>query len=137
MKHNNTHLIFAALVTISITGCYNPIDSLLPTHKPKKVKRVIHKKPKRVVVHYEAPTAEKSAKFQETMKKVALSTQDDNKYHKMALDTPVKKAWFKNLMYRLWDRQITRGQFIAEGLAKYPTKRYEFSFVADGFQNRS
>jgi len=87
--------------------------------------------------HYQKPTPEKDARFHETMKKVALSTKDNPKYHRMALDTPEKKTWFKSLMYRLWDRQITRSQFIAEGLEKYPTHRYEFEFIANGFQKHS
>ena len=68
---------------------------------------------------------------------VAKSTLRDSKYHKMALDTPAKKAWFRNLMYRLWDRQMTRSEFIAEGLQKYPTHSYEFRFISHGFQLRS
>jgi len=95
------------------------------------------KAPQRVQVHYKKPTATKSANFKNTMIKVALSTRDDAKYNKMQLDTPEKKAWFKDLMFRLWDRQVTRNTFIAEGLAKYPKHKYEFYFVANGFQKRS
>ncbi len=85
-------------------------------------------------VSYERPTASKEARFHPTMVKVAMSTKDDPKYNRMALDTPEKKAWFKTLMYRLWDRQITRKEFISEGLTKYPKHKYEFTFIANGFQ---
>jgi len=120
MKKN---LILTAVAVISFTGCSNPLSSVsAPTVQPKV---------------YEKPTAAKSAAFQETMMKVALSTRDDASYNKIALDTPEKKAWFKNLMYRLWDRQITRSQFVAEGLQQYPNRRYEFGFVANGFQKHS
>lgn len=88
-------------------------------------------------VHYQKPTPEKEERFRATMKEVALSTKDNPKYHRMALDTPEKKEWFKSLMYRLWDRQITRAQFIAEGLEKYPSHHYEFEFIANGFQQHS
>ena len=137
MKKHHSHLVLATFISIGITGCSNPLSLLLPSKKTTKVKSVIEQKPKHNPIHYAQPTPEKSEKFQEVMKKVAKSTLDDERYNKMALDTPEKKAWFKNLMYRLWDRQITRGQFIDEGLRRYPTKRYEFTYVADGFQKHS
>ncbi len=121
--HMKKHIMIVSVAALLFTGCSNPLTSVsTPTFKPAP---------------YEKPTPAKSAAFQETMMKVALSTKDDPKYNKIALDTPEKKAWFKNLMYRLWDRQITRNQFITEGLQKYPTRKYEFQFVANGFQKYS
>ena len=117
------YLVLATLATVAFTGCSNPINSLsTPTFTKQS---------------YQKPSATKSANYQNTMMKVALSTRDDANYNKMTLDTPEKKAWFKDLMFRLWDRQITRNQFMAEGLAKYPTHKYEFTFVSNGFQKRS
>lgn len=113
------HIIFVSLATLLFTGC-------APSSNPSLKQG-----------SYAKPSAAKSAAFQSTMMKVALSTRDDAKYNKIALDTPEKKAWFKDLMFRLWDRRITRNQFIAEGLAKYPTRGYEFRFVANGFQKHS
>jgi len=83
---------------------------------------------------YAAPTPAKQKKFQETMVKVAMSTKENPNYKRMSLDTPEKKTWFKSLMYRLWDRQITRAQFVSEGLVKYPKHTYEFSYIGNGFQ---
>lgn len=113
-------LLILTMVLISFTGCTNSLNTV----QTPKIKPHI----------YEKPTPAKAAKFHTTMVKVALSTQDDRKYTKMTLDTPEKKVWFKDLMYRLWDRQITRNQFIEEGLTKYPTHKYEFTYVANGFQ---
>ena len=87
-------------------------------------------------VVYEHPTPEKSAKFNPIMTKVALSTREDPNYNKMTIK-PEDKEWFKFLMYRYWDRQITRSQFIAEGVSKYPGHEYEFSFIANGLQLNS
>jgi len=84
---------------------------------------------------YEQPTPAKEQKFHEAMIKVAQSTRTNPNYNRMALNTPEEKEWFKNLMYRLWDRQITRQQFIAEGLAKYPNHKYEFEYIANAYQN--
>lgn len=117
----NKTLTTLLLAGLAINGC-----STTDTPTPK----VTH-------VHYKKPTPQKEEQFHKTMMKVALSTKEDDKYNRMALDTPEKKEWFKTLMYRLWDRQITRDQFIAEGIEKYPTHRYEFSFVANGFQKYS
>ncbi|MCF6206648.1 MAG: hypothetical protein L3J47_07135 [Sulfurovum sp.] len=83
---------------------------------------------------YERPTPAKEEKFHETMIKVAQSTQSNPNYNRMKLNTPEEKKWFKNLMYRLWDRQITRAQFIAEGTARYPNHKYEFTYIANAYQ---
>lgn len=85
---------------------------------------------------YQAPTEAKMSKFKPVMTEVALSTRNDPKYNKMTIK-PEDKEWFKLLMYRYWDRQITRGQFISEGISRYPGHTYEFSFIANGFQQRS
>lgn len=116
-------LILTTMATFAFTGCSNPfISSSVPTFKKQ---------------NYPKPTAAKSAIFQKTMMQVALSTKGNAKYNKMMLNTPEKKAWFKDLMFRFWDRRITKNQFMQEGLAKYPAHRYEFAFVANGFQIRS
>ena len=85
---------------------------------------------------YQAPTDAKMAKFKPVMTKVALSTRNDPKYNKMTIQ-PADKEWFQLLMYRLWDRQITRTQFVTEGVSRYPGHNYEYNFIAHGFQKRS
>ena len=112
-------LLIVVLAGLSFTGCTNSGADLSPS------------------TTYQKPIPQKEERFHKTMKEVALSTRDNPKYNRMALETPEKKEWFKTLMYRLWDRQITRNQFISEGLTKYPTHQYEFAFIANGFQQRS
>jgi len=136
------HLLVAIALLLTLTGCINPFTIFVPSPKQSKIyvkyKRahvVKYKKPR--VVKYQKPTAAKLTVFQKTMREVALSTQNDPRYNKMTLDTPLKKSWFKDLMYKLWDRQITKSQFVTEGLRRYPSHRYEFTFVADGFKKRS
>lgn len=111
MRHT---LLIAVLIGFGFTGCNTPA----PT-PPKQT--------------YEKPTAQKQKKYQETMIRVASTIKNDRYYKRITLDTPEKKAWFKALTYRLWDRQISRYQFISEGVAKYPTHKYEFEFVVRGF----
>ena len=138
------HIIIVSLFGLLATGCTIPkIHN--PFHATKVSKAVtIDKKPdtpkedtNSSVPAYEKPTPEKEAIFVVTIKNVAHSTQTDPRYQKLALDTAEKKAWFKQLLYRLWDRQITRAQFIKEGLRKYPDREYEFRFIADSFQKYS
>lgn len=108
-------LLFTALVSLTFTGCSK--TQVMP---PK--------------IHHVKPTPSKEKVFKKAMREVALSTRNNSRYTKIELNTPEKKMWFKNLMYLLWDRQITRNDFIAQGLEEYPKHAYEFSFIAQGFQ---
>ena len=120
-------LTIITCVALGLSGCTSSMDSLMaptPAAAPK-------------AQHYQQPTAAQSDAYQQTMRKVAGGIQHDPKYQRIALDTPEKKAWFKSLTYRYWDRQISRQQFISEGLAQYPDHSYEFNFIANGFQKHS
>jgi hypothetical protein len=118
------YLLLASISLLGLSGCTPPSQYL--TSSPKSTTSS---------THYESPTPHKMALYQQTMRSVASGIQNDTKYQRIALDTPEKKEWFKHLTYRLWDRQITRQQFLAEGLAQYPTHRYEFEFIINGFAN--
>jgi hypothetical protein len=83
---------------------------------------------------YEKPTATKEILFNKKLQEVALLIPQDPLYDKINLDTPEKKEWFKMLTYRLWDRQITRYQYLSEGLEKYPSNKYEFEFIVKALQ---
>jgi len=123
------HMTIAILTALSFSGCTSSMDmNMFSTPKTQKAPT-----PKQ----YQTPTPEKSEAYSNTMRKVASGIKDDPNYNRIALDTPEKKAWFKNLTYRYWDRQITYGQFMSEGLSKYPDRKYEFNFVAKGFQKHS
>jgi len=142
----NIKLLLATGISAGLlSGCVNSITSPLSPEAPQTTTTpsTQHPTPKPATrqttpkkVPYAQASVEKKNRFYETMIAVANSTKQDPNYHRMALDTPQKKAWFKNLMYRLWDGQITKSQFIAEGVAKYPTHHYEFEFVANGFEKR-
>jgi len=112
-------LLIAILAGLTFTACTESTGSF---------------EPKQPV--YKAPSEAKMAKFKPVMTEVALSTRNDPNYNKMDIK-PEDKQWFQNLMYRYWDRQITRTQFISEGISRYPDHNYEFLFIANGFQKRS
>lgn len=120
------NLMIAAVIALGFSGCTSSVDHLLaePTHSSTSTM---------TQQRYEEPSGEKKAAYENTMRKIAAGIQDDPNYQRIAFDTAEKKAWFKNLTFRLWDRQITRDQFMSEALAKYPTHRYEFNFILRGF----
>lgn len=119
-------LTIAACLALGFSGCTNSMNSLIsPTAPAPKAQ------------HYQQPTAAQSEAYQQTMRKVAAGIQYDPNYQRIALDTPEKKAWFKSLTFRYWDRQISKSQFMSEGLAQYPDHSYEFNFIANGFQSHS
>ena len=84
---------------------------------------------------YEAPTPEKKERFKHDLAEVAKLVKSQPNYHPIGLGSPEEKAWFSTLTYRLWDRQITRHEFITEATQRYPQKTYEFTLIADAFQH--
>ena len=113
-----TKLLIAVMAAFTFTACTD--SGMTPAPAPV----------------YQAPTEAKMAKFKPVMREVALSTRTDPNYNKMTIRQE-DKQWFQNLMYRYWDRQITRTQFVSEGISRYPGHNYEFAFIADGFNKRS
>ncbi len=118
-------LTILALIGLSFSGCTNPMHTLSPSEPAPAAKKRV----------YQEPTAIKSEAYSNTMKRVASGIKNDPNYNKIALNTAEKKTWFRDLTYRLWDRQITNSQFISEGLAKYPSHKYEFEFIVRGFSS--
>jgi hypothetical protein len=88
---------------------------------------------KPVSQNYVQPSPEKKEAYENTMRKVASGIKDDPNYKRIALDTPEKRAWFRSITYQLWDRQISKQEFMSEGLSLYPDHQYEFQFVINGF----
>lgn len=119
------HLMIATFVAFGFSGCTSSTNLLSEPTEPRKITMAQQ--------HYEQPSAAKTEAYENTMRNIASGIQNDPNYQRIALDTPEKKAWFKNLTYRLWDRQMTRQQFMTDGLAKYPTHKHEFDFIINGF----
>ena len=118
-------LAIVTIIGFAFTGCSNPLGSLTPS----ATKDPVHTNA------YKSASAAKQTAYNNTMRKVASGIKNDPNYNRIALDTPEKKSWFRDLTYRLWDRQISKYQFVAEGLKKYPTHKYEFEFVTRGFNS--
>jgi len=129
------YLLLTSISLLGLSGCTSPSQYLnlnTPATKTTTKRTTI-----KTTTRYVSPTPHKLALYQQTMRSVASGIKHDTNYQRIALDTPEKKEWFKTLTYRLWDRQITRDQFMSEGLSKYPSRKYEFQFVIDGFANIS
>jgi len=129
---NRSIYLLALAAAIAMSGCSNPMETATPSPSTQRHLSDTHHPTNGM---YEAPTPGKEAKFHTAMIAVAKSTKLDPQYKKLSLDTPEAKSWFKNLMYRLWDRQITRAEFITEGTSVYPQHEYEFAYIANAFQN--
>ena len=125
------HFIFTVLVAFGFSGCTSSIDHLIEPKKPAQPNQQIQSI--QTQNYYEEPTPAKKEAYEKTMRKIASGIQDDTNYQRLSLNTAEKKEWFKKLTYRLWDRQITRQQFIAEGLKRYPNHGYELNFIVRGF----
>ena len=124
------YLLLTSLSILGLSGCTSPtaINAPSSSYKPTTT----YHKP---IQSYQKPTPNKLALYQQTMRTIASGITQDPNYRRIALDTAEKKEWFRDLTYRLWDRQITRSQFITEGLSRFPTHRYEFEFIVNGFEN--
>jgi len=119
-----TTLILTSIAILGFSGCTDALSSLTP----QETKTV------NAINYDEAPQSKVDA-FEIQKRKVGLSTQSNPTYQSPIAEvkTANKLGWFNNQMYRLWDRQITRSQYIAEGVSEFPTHRYEFTFIANGF----
>ncbi|GIT98004.1 hypothetical protein [Sulfurovum sp. TSL1] len=128
------HLLLPVLVAFGFSGCTSSIGHLIEPKKPTETTQPSQQiQTSQTQYGYEEPTPEKKEAYENIMRKVASGIQDDPNYQRLTLNTPEKKEWFKKLTYRLWDRQITRHQFINEGLKRYPDHGYELNFIVRGF----
>jgi hypothetical protein len=113
---------------IWLSGCSTDALSTAPA-KPKD--RIVSSIPKREISSTETT---KRQRFDETVRRIVAYIKTDPQYRKIGLKTPEEKRWFKNLLYELWNRDITKREFIARGVKRYPSKRYEFTVIADAMQ---
>ena len=128
------HLIIATLAAWGFSGCTSSMSYLTePTEPTQQTQSTQTTQAVTTEEYYEEPSSEKKEAYEKTMRKIASGIKDDPNYQRIALSTPERKEWFKKLTYRLWDRQITRQQFITEGLKRYPNHGYEFNFIIRGF----
>jgi len=65
----------------------------------------------------------------------AISVIDDAKadssYKKIPLDSRADQRWFMETMFKAWNKEITKEEFIKIGVEKFPNNKGSFQFVAD------
>ena len=123
MKMTFKTLLITSVITatgLSFTAC--------TTTRPVPPKPQVKKIPA-VPVKSEA---EKHQEYKLTMTQVGKDIKRDANYKRLDLSTPELKNWFTDITYKLWDKQISRGQFIAAGLERFPGHSYEFETISNG-----
>jgi len=118
---------FSAVVGLSFTACTPAPNPRVPAPKPQV---------KPVPAEPQMSEEEKQLAYKSSMRKVGAEIKHDANYRKLDLSTPELKEWFTDITYKLWDHQISRGQFVAAGLEKYPDRAYEFEVIANGLVTR-
>jgi len=126
MKLRIGTLSLLAAAGVSFTGCAT--DSA-PTPASHPASRIAKPHPQPAAAMHADQT-----RFNKVMAELVTRIKANPSYRKIGLKTPEQKRWFKQLLYKLWHRDITRAQFVAEGTKRYPDKRYEFSFIAEAMQ---
>lgn len=76
--------------------------------------------------------AKKNAAYKNAMREVGTTIKEDMNYKKLNLNTAQLKNWFTDITYKVWDHKISKSQFVAFGLQKFPDHAYEFNLIADG-----
>ena len=65
----------------------------------------------------------------------AISVIDDAKadssYKRIPLDSKADQRWLMETMFKAWEKEITKDEFIKIGLEKFPENRTSFEFVAN------
>ena len=126
MKIKSRSLFLASVVIatgLSFTACTRTPTPAVPVQK---------KMSKEESVRMNMTEEEKKAAYNSALKKVGKEIKRDANYKRLDLSSTELKNWFRDITYKLWDHQISRGQFIAYGLEKYPDRAYEFEVIADG-----
>ncbi len=55
----------------------------------------------------------------------------DSSYKKIPLDSRADQRWFMETMFKAWEKEITKEEFIKIGVEKFPDNKDSFQFVAD------
>ncbi len=120
----------ALLVALSFLGCTNSENSLMPSTTKTTSKNL-----KQNYIAYDKASEYKIKAFKQEQRRVGMLTKKDTNYKSFAsvLTTEEKKIWFNNIMFLLWDRQISKQEYIAKGMSKIPSHKYEFTFIANNF----
>ncbi len=124
------YIAITLMTALGFSGCTNSLSSL-NNSKPTTTANSYTQSH----IAYDTAPEHKIIAFRKAQRRVGLLTHNNPNYKsfKPVLTSEESKIWFNNQMYLLWDRQITKEQYIAQGVAKLPAYRYEFTFIANNF----
>lgn len=72
-----------------------------------------------------------SVAFDNRMGAFVAHIKEDPNYKRIPLETTADREWFYQLTEQVYEHKITKEQFVAEGVKKYPGYDASFSEVAD------
>jgi len=78
-----------------------------------------------------APVLAGSTGFDTRMAYMLSHVSADPGYKRIPISTSEERVWFSDLAERLYSNKITKEQFVAEGVAKFPGYDASFSTIAD------
>jgi len=73
--------------------------------------------------------------FEAKLNEVVKEVDKDPNYRRIPLDTKEDQEWFLSKAFPYWDNQISKEEFINEGLKRFPEYRDSFKFLAEKFKN--
>ena len=71
--------------------------------------------------------------FESRFNAVVKDIKKKDDYKKIPLKKNADTEWFIRESYKLWDKQITKEQYVSNGNAKFPGYTSTFEFLADEF----
>lgn len=71
------------------------------------------------------------AAFQSKLSSVAKEAAADPSYKEIPLNTTADKNWFTDLAYKYYKKDITGGEFVKQGVAKFPEYGDSFQYLAN------
>ncbi len=73
--------------------------------------------------------------FEVKYRAVIKEIQNDSSYKRIPLAGNKDLKWFNTMAFQLWDKQITKDQFVSEGLGRFPDYKKSFEYLANKFLN--
>ena len=69
--------------------------------------------------------------FEKKLTSVAETLPKEPGYKRIPLDTQTEQEWFTTQAFLLWDKKMSKDQFVTEGEKRFPGYKESFEVVAD------
>ena len=78
--------------------------------------------------------SQKVAKFEKRFEQVLDDLDKKDDYKKVPLDGTDDTEWLVRQSFKLWDKQISKDEYVNAGEKKFPVYSKSFGYLADEFQ---